>query len=187
MLPGNPNRRAETKAPEHPPNVDGSIDTSPPSAVRLTVARDPPDLDLARTLFREYADTLGFGLDFQGFDEELAALPGEYAEPRGTIVLAHVGEAVAGCVALRPLPDDPDACEMKRMYVRPLFQGKGLGRKLGERILADARARGYRVMRLDTIDTMTAAIALYRDLGFRTIPAYRYNPVPGALYFEADL
>ena len=167
--------------------MDGSIDPSPLPPVRLTVATDARDHDLARTLFREYAGTLPFALDFQDFEEELTALPGEYAEPRGTIVLAHVGDHVAGCVALRPLPDDPGACEMKRMYVRPEFQGKGLGRKLGERILADARARGYRVMRLDTIDTMTAAIALYRDLGFRTIPAYRHNPIPGALYFEAEL
>jgi putative acetyltransferase len=166
--------------------MDGSIDPHAPPAPRLSVARGPADLDLARTLFREYAGTLGFALDFQGFEEELAALPGDYAEPAGTIVLARVGGEVAGCVALRPLPE-PGACEMKRMYVRPAFQRRGLGRALGERILADARARGYRVMRLDTIDTMLPAITLYRDLGFREIPPYRYNPIPGALYFEAAL
>jgi GNAT superfamily N-acetyltransferase len=166
--------------------MDGSIDPHAPPPISLAVAAGPADLELARTLFREYAGTLGFGLDFQGFEEELNGLPGEYAEPAGTIVLAHAGAVAAGCVALRPLPE-PGACEMKRMYVRPAFQGKGLGRRLGERILDDARARGYRVMRLDTIDTMVPAIALYRDLGFRVIPPYRYNPIPGALYFEAEL
>lgn len=166
--------------------MDGSIDPHAPPPLRLDIAIGAADLELARTLFREYAATLGFALDFQGFEEELAGLPGEYAEPRGTIVLARVDEAVAGCVALRALPET-GACEMKRMYVRPAFQRQGLGRRLGERILADARARGYRIMRLDTIDSMTPAIALYRDLGFRTIPAYRYNPLAGALYFEAEL
>ena len=167
--------------------MDGSIDPFAPPPLVLAPAAGEADLALARTLFREYAATLPFTLDFQGFEEELAGLPGAYAEPRGTIVLARDGATGAGCVALRPLPEDDGACEMKRMYVRPAFQGKGLGRRLGERILADARARGYRVMRLDTIDTMAPAIALYRDLGFRTIPPYRFNPVPGALYFEAEL
>ena len=170
--------------------MDGSIDpgaAAPPvPLVELAPAVGAADLELARTLFREYAGTLGFPLDFQDFERELAELPGEYAEPGGTIVLARVGGAIAGCVALRPLAA-AGACEMKRMYVRPEFQGRGLGRRLGERILADARARGYRVMRLDTIDTMRPAIALYEDLGFRRIPPYRYNPIAGALYFEAEL
>ena len=157
-----------------------------PTPLALVAASTPRDLDSARALFREYAASLGFPLDFQGFEQELAALPGEYAEPRGTIVLARAEDGDAGCVALRPLAD-PGVCEMKRMYVRPAFRGRGLGRRLGERILGDARARGYRAMRLDTIDTMTPAIALYRDLGFRPIPAYRYNPIAGALYFELEL
>jgi GNAT superfamily N-acetyltransferase len=157
------------------------------SPISLRAAASPADLDVARTLFREYAAGLGFPLDFQGFEDELAALPGEYAEPAGTIVLAFdaAGTAV-GCVALRPL-EDPGVCEMKRMYVRDSARGSGLGRRLGERILADARSRGYRAMRLDTIDTMTPAIELYRSLGFRPIPAYRFNPIPGAVYFEAEL
>lgn len=160
--------------------------TSTDPAVRLVAAATPAELDCARALFRAYADSLGFGLDFQGFEEELAALPGEYAEPAGTIVLAWVGEEAAGCVALRPL-DEPGACEMKRMYVRPGHQGRGLGRRLAARLLADARQRGYRVMRLDTIDSMAPAIALYESLGFRRIGPYRYNPIPGAAFFEATL
>lgn len=153
----------------------------------LRPAASPADLDLARTLFREYAAGLGFPLDFQGFEDELAALPGEYAEPAGTIVLAFdAAGAALGCVALRPL-EDPGVCEMKRMYVRETARGRGLGRTLAGRILADARARGYGAMRLDTIDTMTPAIGLYRSLGFRPIPAYRFNPIPGAVYFEAEL
>jgi ribosomal protein S18 acetylase RimI-like enzyme len=145
------------------------------------------DLSTVRVLFREYAQSLGFALDFQGFESELATLPGEYAEPRGTILLAHspAGEPW-GVVALRPLDDD-GACEMKRMYVRPEARGQGLGRILGQAIVAAAKERGYRAMRLDTIDTMTAAIELYRSLGFREIGAYRFNPMPGALFFEAPL
>jgi putative acetyltransferase len=157
-----------------------------PRSFRLAAAAGAEDLAWARVLFREYAATLGFALDFQGFEQEMAALPGEYAEPRGTIVLAWAGDEPVGCVALRPL-EEPGACVMKRMYVRPAARGRGLGRLLGERVMDDARARRYRVMRLDTIDTMKPAIALYEDLGFRTIPPYRFNPIPGALYFEADL
>jgi len=155
----------------------------------MPVRRADPALDLTtvRVLFREYAQSLGFALDFQGFESELAALPGEYAEPRGTILLAHSASGEPwGVVALRPLDDD-GVCEMKRMYVRPEARGQGLGRILGEAIVAAARERGYRAMRLDTIDTMTAAIELYRSLGFREIGAYRFNPLPGALYFEAGL
>lgn len=154
--------------------------------IRLAPATTPLDLDRARTLFREYAEALGFPLDFQGFEEELGSLPGEYAAPGGMIVLAFVGEEPAGCVALRPLAE-AGVCEMKRMYVRPAHQGRGLGRRLGERIMADARAAGYRVMRLDTVATMVTAITLYESLGFRRIPPYRYNPIAGALYFEATL
>lgn len=145
------------------------------------------DLAVVRLLFREYAASLGFALDFQGFEDELASLPGDYAEPRGVILLAHApGGEPWGVVALRPLEDE-GTCEMKRMYVRPEARGQGLGRILGEAIVEEARARGYSAMRLDTIDTMTPAITLYTSLGFRPIPAYRFNPMPGALYFEAAL
>ena len=151
-------------------------------------AASPADLDAARALFREYAASLPFPLDFQGFEDELAGLPGEYAGPAGAILLAEEEDTgrIAGCVALRPL-EEPGVCEMKRMYVRPEFRGRHVGRALGERILAEARARGYRAMRLDTIDTMTPAIALYRELGFAPIAAYRFNPIPGARFFEAEL
>lgn len=157
------------------------------TAPRIRPADPAKDLVTVRTLFREYAASLGFALDFQGFEDELLKLPGEYAEPRGTILVAEgpAGE-VWGVVALRPLEGEA-TCEMKRMYVRPIARGQGLGRILGEAILAEARTRGYRAMRLDTIDTMTPAITLYESLGFRRIEAYRFNPMPGALYFEAEL
>jgi len=151
-------------------------------------ARVPDELPHVRTLFREYADSLGFALDFQGFEDELAGLPGDYAPPRGAILLggrAGPPGQVLAVVALRPLA--PEVCEMKRMYVRPAARGLGLGRALGVAILGEGRRLGYRTMRLDTIDTMTPAIALYESLGFRRIEAYRYNPMPGALFFEAPL
>ena len=152
----------------------------------LRPAVSPADVELARTLFREYADGLGISLDFQGFEEELAGLPGKSAEPAGTIVLAFdAGGAPLGCVALRPLPEAGD-CEMKRMYVRPAARGTGLGRRLGERILADARARGYRRMRLDTLATLTPAVSLYRSLGFAPSEPYG-SPVDGVIYFAAEL
>jgi len=145
------------------------------------------DLATVRLLFREYAQSLGFSLDFQGFEDELRALPGEYAEPGGVILLADspAGEPW-GIVALRPLADE-GVCEMKRMYVRPEARGTGLGRTLGEAIVREARDRGYHAMRLDTIDTMKAALTLYRSLGFREIAAYRFNPLPNVVYLELAL
>jgi GNAT superfamily N-acetyltransferase len=154
---------------------------------RVRRADPQADLGIVRTLFREYAQSLGFGLDFQGFEDEVESLPGEYAEPRGVILLAApAGGEPWGVVALRPLEDE-GACEMKRMYVRPEARGRGVGRVLGAAIVEEGRARGYRVMRLDTIDTMAPAITLYASLGFRPIAPYRFNPLPGALFFEASL
>jgi ribosomal protein S18 acetylase RimI-like enzyme len=153
--------------------------------IGIRPAAVPDDLPDVRALLAEYADSLGFDLSFQDFGQELAALPGDYAPPGGCILLARDGDLVAGCVALRPL--SPEACEMKRLYVRAAHRGKGAGRLLAEAVLAEARARGYRRMRLDTVPGMEAAIALYRALGFRSIEPYRLNPIPGALFLELEL
>lgn len=148
-------------------------------------ARTPDDLAAARALFVEYAESLGFSLCFQGFDRELAELPGCYAPPEGEIFLATVDGDLAGCGAVRPLGSG--IAEMKRLFVRPNFRGHQLGRRLAEAIVAHARARGCTAMRLDTIETMSAAIALYQSLGFREIEAYYENPLPGVRYFELGL
>jgi putative acetyltransferase len=148
-------------------------------------ARTPEDVESARTLFREYEASLGISLCFQGFEKELAGLPGDYAPPRGRLLLAREREELAGCGALRPLADG--ACEMKRLYVRESFRGRGIGRLLAQTLLAEARAIGYRAMRLDTLPSMAAAIPLYRSLGFREIAPYTGNPVEGALFMERDL
>ncbi|MGE5177148.1 MAG: GNAT family N-acetyltransferase [Hyphomicrobiales bacterium] len=147
----------------------------------------PDDIPAIRALFEEYAASLGFDLCFQDFDQELATLPGAYAAPGGTILIAEdEAGAPVGCVALRPL-DPPETCEMKRLYLRPSARGGGVGRALALAILAEGRARGYARMRLDTIPSMGTAIALYRSLGFRAIEPYRRNPIPGALYLERAL
>ena len=139
-----------------------------------------------RELFLEYAASLGFSLCFQSFDEEMAALPGDYAPPGGRLLLGKFEERSAGCAALHGL--NGDIGEMKRLYVRPEFRGRGIGRKLAERILAEARASGYKRVRLDTVEpVMGAAVAMYRAMGFREIPPYRANPMPGTLYMELDL
>jgi putative acetyltransferase len=138
-----------------------------------------------RRLFEEYAASLDFDLCFQGFGEELAGLPGDYAPPAGRLLLARLENDPAGCVALRPL--EADVCEMKRLYVRPAFRGLGAGRMLVERIIREGREAGYRRMRLDTLATMIAARRLYQQLGFREIAPYRNNPVQGAAFLELDL
>jgi len=140
----------------------------------------------ARLLFQEYQASLGISLCFQNFDKEVAGLPGDYAPPNGRLYLAVENGAVAGCIALRKI--DERICEMKRLYVRPQFRGTGLGRKLTERIIADARAIGYASMRLDTMPgKMDQAIVLYRSLGFKDIAPYYDNPYDDVAFMELDL
>ena len=156
---------------------------------RLTIreAALPQDLAAVRALFVEYAESLDFSLCFQGFDEELSALPGKYAAPAGRIWLAEAADgAVAGCVALRPIGEQ-DA-EMKRLYVRPDFRGRALGKQLAEATVAFARQAGYAALRLDTIAaSMAAADGIYRAIGFVETPPYYDNPVPGATFYALDL
>ena len=155
------------------------------SGIIIAPATAANDLAEARLLFEEYAASLNFSLCFQGFDRELAELPGTYAPPRGRLLLAKVDGLSAGCVALRPLGDD--VCEMKRLFVRPGFHGQGLGRRLAVAILEEGRAAGYAAIKLDTVPSMAAAQGLYESLGFREIPPYRENPIEGARYLELQL
>ncbi len=155
------------------------------SGETIAQATERATIEQAAALFREYQTAIGVDLCFQGFAEELAGLPGAYAPPRGALLIAHVGSDAAGCVALRPL--ETGIAEMKRLYVRDAFRGTGLGRRLVESIVAAARTAGYERMRLDTLDTMTGAIALYRSLGFVEIAPYRPNPLPGPKFFEVTL
>jgi len=153
--------------------------------LRIVDGHGREHLPTVRALFDEYAGALGVDLAFQGFERELAELPGDYVPPEGRLLLALDGREAAGCVALRPF--EPGICEMKRLYVRPAHRGTGLGRSLAGAIVAAGRDAGYERMRLDTLPTMTAARDLYRSLGFVEIEAYRPNPVHGTTYFELAL
>ena len=154
--------------------------------VEIEPPRDSADLDAVRALFSEYAASLGFSLGYQGFESELAGLPGKYAPPEGALLLAKVDGAAAGAVALRKL--ETDIAEMKRLYVRPAHHGRSIGRKLAEAAVAAARARSYRRLRLDTITgKMDAAVKLYRSMGFVEIAPYYDSPVPGTAYMELVL
>ena len=159
--------------------------------MKIVQAVSVNQIEAVRRLFEEYAASLGFSLCFQGFDKELAGLPGAYAPPEGRLFLAHLdsdhaSHVPAGCVALRKL--EPGICEMKRLYVAPACRGEGVGRALAEHVIAEARAIGYQKMRLDTVaDKMQAAVAMYRALGFREIPPYRVNPMEHTLYMELEL
>jgi ribosomal protein S18 acetylase RimI-like enzyme len=160
----------------------------PPDIV--LVCPDTPELIAAtREIFREYAASLNVDLCFQDFDAELARLPGEYGAPQGHLLLAFVGGTLAGCGAMRALTDVDyaNACEMKRLYIRPAFRRFGLGRALAQALLDEARRAGYSVMLLDTLDDMEAARELYASLGFEEIPPYYFNPIAGAHYLKAEL
>jgi putative acetyltransferase len=167
--------------------------TSVPSVVkglRFAQAESPTQIAQARELFLEYAESLGFSLCFQNFDQELASLPGSYAPPGGRLLLAEYEGQLAGCIALHKLGPETgsEVCEMKRLYLRPQFRGKRLGRALADRIIAEARQIGYKSMRLDTVEpVMKDAVGMYRRLGFVEIPPYCANPMTGALYMELKL
>jgi ribosomal protein S18 acetylase RimI-like enzyme len=153
------------------------------ASVRAALAAE--DVAEAARLFREYAATLPFDLDFQGFSAELADLPGAYVPPEGGLWLGESAGRVLGCVALRAFA--PEVAELKRLYVRPAGRGLGLGRLLTREAIAFARRAGYRCIRLDTLATMHEALTLYRNEGFVTIPAYRFNPIPDTEYLELTL
>ncbi len=153
--------------------------------MQILPAATPADIAQARALFLEYAAESKLDLCFQGFEEELATLPGKYAPPGGRLLLASEGDITAGCGALRELSEG--VCEMKRLFVRPAFRKQGVGRMLAERLIEEARRNGYGSMRLDTLASMRAARALYELLGFRRIPAYYANPLAEVVYLELAL
>lgn len=176
--------------------ADSSAISTFPAVKGLSIfqAETAGQIAQAHELFLEYAQSLGFSLCFQNFDRELAGLPGDYAPPGGRLLLAEYENQLAGCVALHNLASDGNSavgsefCEMKRLYLRPQFRGKGLGRALADRIIAEARQIGYGRMRLDTVEpVMKDAVAMYRRLGFNEISPYCKNPMPGTLYMELEL
>lgn len=159
------------------------------AVISLRPAQFPEDLQTVRQLFLEYQSGLGIDLCFQGFEAELAELPGAYAPPVGTLLLACIDDEPAGCCAMRPLynTDHLNACEMKRLFVRPAFRGFGLGRLLVERVMSEGQLAGYTTMLLDTLSDMETARALYQEMGFVEVAPYYHNPIPGAHYLKVDL
>ncbi len=155
------------------------------SAMEIAQATAPSDLAQVRALFEEYAAWVGVDLCFQGFPAELKGLPGAYAPPRGRLFLARAGSETAGCVGLRPIEEN--LCEMKRLYVRPAFRGRGLGRTLVEKVVWEARDLGYRALRLDTLPKMVSAAMLYRAMGFAPCPPYYDTPLEGTVFLELVL
>lgn len=151
----------------------------------IDIATTEADLDAIRDLFREYAEALGIDLSYQGFEAELAALPGAYAPPAGRILLAKIDGEAVGCIALRPFAEG--TCEMKRLYVRPIFQKHGLGRALCTRLIGEARGAGYISMLLDTLPHMHGAIRLYESFGFARRDAYYQTPIEGTVFMQLDL
>ncbi|WP_343627881.1 GNAT family N-acetyltransferase [Roseateles sp.] len=157
--------------------------------IRLISPDSPLLWEEARLIMREYAQTLDIDLDFQNFEQELSSLPGEYAAPQGGLLLALIDGQVAGCGGFRPIADSDyaNACEMKRLFIRPAFRRFGLGRTMAQALIDAATSAGYSTMLLDTLDDMEAARGLYEHLGFVEIPPYYFNPIPGAHYLKVDL
>jgi ribosomal protein S18 acetylase RimI-like enzyme len=154
-------------------------------SIRIAEAHWPDDRATVAALFGEYVASLAEDISFQNVDDELATLPGKYARPAGTVLIAWDGADAAGAIAYRMV--EPGVCEMKRLYVRPAFRGSGLGRELAQELIDDARTCGYRTMLLDTLASMSSARALYRDLGFVPVAAYYDNPLPGVAYMALEL
>ena len=155
------------------------------TAFDLRAAQFPQELPLVRSLFEEYAESLGIDLCFQNFADELRCLPGKYQVPQGALLLAWEDGQALGCVAMRPV--DHNRCEMKRLYVRPEHRKLGLGHALVAAVLENARVSGYSCVLLDTLDEMEAARALYEEMGFVEIPPYAQSPIPGAHHLKVDL
>jgi putative acetyltransferase len=153
--------------------------------VEIIQAKAPGQIEEIRALFREYERFLKVDLCFQDFEKELAGLPGKYGPPDGSLLIAVDGQETAGCVALRKIEEG--VCEMKRLFVRPRFRGQGLGRLLAARIIGEAKALGYGIMWLDTLERLTEAMNLYESLGFEKRDSYYDNPLPGVVYWELDL
>ncbi len=151
----------------------------------INSAETDTDLELIRKLFREYEKAIGVDLCFQNFESELDSLPGDYAPPDGCLLIARFDNRPIGCVALRRI--DSSICEMKRLYLKPDYRRRGFGRLIAEKVIDEARSKGYSKMRLDTLPTMIEAIALYESLGFTKIEPYRFNPIAGAVYMEKSL
>ncbi|MCK9408575.1 MAG: GNAT family N-acetyltransferase [Bacteriovoracaceae bacterium] len=151
--------------------------------IKIFPATTPEQIETIRTLFIEYQQWLNVSLCFQGFDQELATLPGKYSLPNGRLYLAECNDTIAGCIALRPMEEN-GTCEMKRLFVRQEFRELKIGRILTEQIIADAKEIGYHTMRLDTLQRMETARALYTKLGFTVIPAYYNNPMDEVVYME---
>lgn len=158
-------------------------------SVAFSTPITPFEFDELRAILREYAQSIQVDLCFQNFEDELATLPGEYVEPRGALLMARINGELVGCCALRPLDnvDYPNACEMKRLYVRNSFRKLGIGRQLVEAIMDCARQADYDCVLLDTLSDMESARALYQDLNFEEIPPYYHNPIEGAHYLKVQL
>ena len=154
-------------------------------AILIKEARWPQDRDAVAALLRDYVASLEEDICFQNPDDEIGGLPGKYARPGGLVLVAREGDTPAGVIAYRMF--EPGVCEMKRLYVRPEFRGRGLARELANELIEDARTRGYRTMLLDTLASMREARALYRDLGFAPVEPYYDNPLPGVMYMALDL